>query len=140
MTEEYNSLRNSLVPKLLETFQANKHHDLPQKVFEIGEVVEITNKGDVKTDTDMSFSAGIIGPNAGFTEIKSVLDAIMRNLGIDVKLKAIKDGRFIDGRAAEIRRADKIVGVIGEINPEVLMNFSLENPVAVLEVEIDKVM
>ena len=131
-------MRNSLIPKLLEFLASNKHYELPQKIFEVDDIIEIGGREETKTKTKRVFSAAIISPNAGFTEMKSVLEAVLKNIGVKLKFSHVKDKTFLDGRVAEIGVDENKVGKIGEINPNVLNDFELENPVVVFEVELEK--
>jgi phenylalanyl-tRNA synthetase beta chain len=141
-SDEYNCVRNSLIPKLVEFLQKNKHYEMPQKVFECGEVLLVTNKGEEKTESPKHLAAAITSNDVGFTEIKSICEALLRNMRINADYKPINDAKFINGRAAEIidREKDRKIGVIGEINPEVLSKFQLENPVAVFEINVEKLL
>ena len=139
VSEEYNCLRNSLIPKMLEFMKANKHHELPQRIFEAGEVVLPTNKGETKTRTEKHLSSGIISQDTGYTEIKSYCEALLKELNIEPEFKPIEKSYFIKGRAAEIIHKNKKLGEIGEIHPETLEKFDLENPVALFEINLEKV-
>jgi phenylalanyl-tRNA synthetase beta chain len=44
--EEYSGLRMSLLPSLLKLLRENRHHPLPQQIFEVGVVVDETAKTD----------------------------------------------------------------------------------------------
>ena len=73
----------------------------------------------------------------GFTEIKSVLDTLFSNINVEYTLKIKKNSSFIEGRCGEVIVNKKAVGIIGEVHPELLVNFNLENPVAVFEINAD---
>jgi len=75
---------------------------------------------------------------ADFTEIRSTLDFIMISLGYenDFEIKPNKNLSYIDGRYGEIYLKGSKVGEIGEIHPEVLLNFKLEFPVAAFELSL----
>lgn len=139
VSEEHNCLRNSLIPKLLEFLQANKHYELPQKVFETGEVIQLTNKGETKTKTIRYLASAITSLNTGYTEIKSNCEALLKNLGIKAEYKEIQKNYLIKGRAAEIIYKDKKIGLIGEIHPIILEKFNLENPVSIFEINLEKI-
>ena len=140
VTEEHDCLRNSLMPKLMEFFQANKHYELPQKIFEAGEIVIATNKGEAKTRTKKHLAGAIISRGTGFTEIKSNCEALLKNMGVkNAEYKELQKDYFIEGRAAEIIHKDKKIGEIGEIHPLVLEKFQLENPVAIFEINLEKI-
>ncbi|MFX1593216.1 MAG: hypothetical protein ACFFB6_12985 [Promethearchaeota archaeon] len=48
----------------------------------------------------------------------------------------MKNPSYIDGRHGEIYSNDSFIGELGEIQPEVLLNFKLEFPVAALELNL----
>ena len=45
---------------------------------------------------------------------------------------------FLDGRAAVILLKHREIGVLGEVHPEVLNNFELENPVVAFELDLEE--
>ncbi len=139
VTEEHNCLRNSLMPKLMEFFQANKHYELPQKIFEAGEAVTPTNKGEAKTRTETRIAGAVISRDAGYTEIKSICEALLKTMNKKAEFKEIEKHYFIPGRAAEIIIKNKKIGELGEIHPEILEKFQLENPVALFEINLEKI-
>ena len=80
-------------------------------------------------------------PTANFTEARSYVEALLRNLGIeDFTVKSTSHPSFIDGRTAEIRIEEKRIGIVGEIHPAVLNNFDLENPTGAFEINLEHLM
>lgn len=128
--------RNSLIPKGLEFLSRNKHVEYPQKIFEIGDVVEIDERQETKTKDLRNLSVLLTDNVVGYSDMASILDSFMSNLGIKYSLKACKSKSFIEGRCAEIV-IGKTVGIIGEIHPQVLKNFELEKPVVALEINLN---
>jgi phenylalanyl-tRNA synthetase beta chain len=59
----------------------------------------------------------------------------MTSLGYneDYEVKPYNNSSYINGRFGKIYLRNSIIGEIGEINPEVLLEFKLEFPVAALE-------
>ena len=53
-------------------------------------------------------------------------------------MRETRQPSFIPGRAAAIRYANRTVGVVGEVHPEVLNNFELENPTGAFELELER--
>jgi phenylalanyl-tRNA synthetase beta chain len=74
---------------------------------------------------------------ANFTEAKSMLDAFLTNLGMCYQLKAVDHGSFIEGRAGTVLVDNNEVGSIGELHPQLLQNWNLENPAAAFEMDLD---
>jgi phenylalanyl-tRNA synthetase beta chain len=137
VSEEYAVVRNSLLPRLLDVLAENRHHELPQKIFEADDMVRVRKKDAV---TERRLCAMEIGSELTFTGIKSVLDSLMRNLGTAYQLKESRNPTFLDGRVAGIMVKGREIGVIGELHPEVLNNFSLEYPVAAFELDLESLL
>jgi|Deesub1362A_J573_1020465.scaffolds.fasta_scaffold00072_7 phenylalanyl-tRNA synthetase beta chain len=132
LTEDHTILRTSILPSLLEVLSLNKHHPLPQKIFEVGDVV-------VGKLNRLKVSAVITHSKANFSEIRSVVQAFMKEIGFEweaEETEGTKDGAFIPGRGADVIVAEKKVGSFGEIHPEVLERFDLTTPVVGLEVDL----
>ncbi len=137
-TIDYTMSRVSLIPSLLGVFAQNQSSEHPQKVFEIGQALKVEKFAETGAMNVLKLCAGISHSNAGFVEIKSNLDAFFRNIGKSFELKEIEDEAFISGRAAAIIVNGNEIGVIGEIHPEVLTNFGIEYPVALFELNVEK--
>jgi phenylalanyl-tRNA synthetase beta chain len=122
ISEDHTIVRPTILPNLLEILLLNKHRELPQRIFEVGEIV-----GHCKTEQHLGGVA--IHPQANFTEIQAVVDAVMRERRIDYEVAESNDTAFIEGRRADIIIKGKKAGVLGEIHPGVISNFGLEHPI-----------
>lgn len=129
---DYNILRVSLIPSLLNILKANKHRELPQKIFEIGDVV--INAKNVR-----KLGALVIHSKASFTESKSIAEAILREFNTDYKIKPKKHESFIDGRCAGIDLNGKEIGYFGELHPKVITAFELSHPIIAIEMKIENI-
>ena len=137
ISSEHSIVRQSLLPSLLEILSKNRHNDLPQQIYEIGDVV-IFEEGMAKQKT---FLAGVkIDAKTGFTECKSITEAILRNLGYKMDVEEKMHGSFIEGRCASIIVNDTEIGYFGEIKPSVICNFGLEYPVIAFEMDLSKLL
>ena len=131
-------IRTSLLNSLMEFLEDNKHEDLPQKIFEIGDVVYMDDENFNKTRTVKKLAGLICHSSANFTEIKSTTSSIVSNLGYSMELSDSENTSFITGRVADFTGESKngqIKGFFGEIAPEVIRNFELEYPVTAFEIE-----
>lgn len=131
LTVEHTILRIDLLSKLLEVLAVNKHCELPIKVFEVGDVV-------VGGKNRLNLCACIMNSKATFSEIRSIVQAVMREFGFDWRAIETEDPAFISGRQARIVVNGENVGIFGEINPEVLQNLGIPNPVIAFELELTK--
>ena len=139
ISRNYSNLRNSILPLLMRFLEINKTVEFPQKMFELGEVILPDKKSFNKVNQETHLCAVISHSKANFTEIKSVLETFMKNIGCGIKLKHVQHPSFIKGRCGEIIFNKKSIGLIGEIHPQILENFNLENPVVAFEINVDAI-
>ena len=78
----------------------------------------------------------ILDHEINFSDMQSIVEALLKNLGADYKLKEVKNNSFIEGRCGEIIIDSKKAGIFGEVNPEVLDNFGLEYPAVIAEIDV----
>ena len=128
ISELHTILRTSLLSSLLEIFAMNQHHPLPQRIFAAGDVV-------LARRTHMNLAAASIHSGANFSEIRSVADAVLRELAIKAEIVPSKDGALLSGRGADLMAEGRRIGSFGEMHPLVLKSFGLEQPVVALELE-----
>jgi phenylalanyl-tRNA synthetase beta chain len=132
-------LRNWLLPSLMELVSNNLHVECPQKIFEMGKITVIDEKKETRTRDEERLAGVVYHATASFSEVKSALDSFFTNLALEWRIRETKHPSFIDGRAGTAWVDNKEVGILGEIHPKVLEAWSLENPVAAFELNMDKI-
>ena len=140
ITIDRTMIRTSLINSLMEFLEDNKHEDLPQKIFEIGDVLYLDETKENKTVAFKKLAGVICHSTANFTEIKSVVTSVLSNLGYTMEISDSENKTFIEGRAADVEgKAQKgtVNGFFGEVSPEVITNFTLEYPVIAFEIEFN---
>ena len=138
ITIDRTMIRTSLMNSLMEFLEDNTHEDLPQKIFEIGDVLYLDETKENKTASSKKLAALVCHSTANFTEIKSIITSVLANLGYSMEITDSENETFIKGRAADVTgEAQKgtIKGFFGEVSPEVITNFTLEYPVIGFEIE-----
>jgi phenylalanyl-tRNA synthetase beta chain len=75
-------------------------------------------------------------PRASFSEIKGAVLSLFSSQGREVEIRAAEHGPYVNGRCAEIVLDGAPIGFMGEISPEVLAAFNLEQPVCAVEIQI----
>ena len=138
ITIDRTMIRTSLINSLMEFLEDNKHEDLPQKIFEIGDVLYLDETKENKTVASKKLAALICHSTANFTEIKSVMTSVLSNLGYSMEIKDSENETFIRGRVADVAGSSEkgtVEGFFGEVSPEVITNFTLEYPVIAFEIE-----
>jgi phenylalanyl-tRNA synthetase beta chain len=134
---EYTHVRSELMPSLLEVLSKNTHVDYPQKVFEVGEAVERNAESETGTATIVSLCALSCHAEADFSEAASTLAQVLNAMKKKFLLKepSKKEHRFIEGRCADVMVEGEASGAVGEVSPEVLVNFEVSMPCAGFEVK-----
>lgn len=133
---ELTMLRDSLLPGLIMNLSSSKHEKYPQRIFEAGPVVKVGEDGAVSTRVSL---AGVSAhSSASFSEAKATVLSLLTNLGAEsISFEKGDDSLFILGRVANIIYNSNLLGILGEVHPEVLELNGLENPVAGFELELN---
>ena len=121
ITIDRTMIRTSLINSLMEFLEDNKHEDLPQKIFEIGDVLYLDESKENKTRSSKKLAALICHSTANFTEIKSVMTSVLSNLGYTMEITDSENKTFIEGRVADVTGESQkgiIKGFFGEVSPE----------------------
>lgn len=137
-TEQQQMLRVSLLPGQFSALAHNRNKPLPQRLFEGAYVVIPDENKDVKSRNELHMAAVMADKVVTYTQIKQVLDALLRSRGIEVTVKETSHPSFLKGRVAMVLYKDVPIGIVGEINPKLLENFGLITPVAAFEINLEK--
>ena len=129
---EHTILRQNILPSLLVLLSSNRHHELPQRVYELSDVVR-----DSSNQPRVAWACAEVG--GGFAAAKGVVQALLRDLGTgidEVILEETEGGPWISGRGAKILHEGKEIGSFGEVSPKVLNEFGLRSPINAGEFDV----
>jgi phenylalanyl-tRNA synthetase beta chain len=135
-SEEYTMLRTWALPSLLMVLENNTHRSYPQDLTEVGLAAHYEEGEPTNVAEHRTVAGALARHDATYEDIKSRLQALCENFGVDLTTPRIEHPTFIDGRAAAVDIDGDRVGVIGEIHPAVLIEHDLELPVAAFEFEL----
>ena len=130
-----------LLTGLLESLANNRRRPVPQKFFELGNVVQFdpNSTNDAHTSEERRLAFAVIGPEAGYAEARSFLDSVIGEWGFTATYEPGDFPAFIEGRNAKVTLSNGFNAIIGEVHPEVLNNFNLSYPVAMGELTLARV-
>ncbi|MCL2296489.1 MAG: phenylalanine--tRNA ligase subunit beta [Methanomassiliicoccaceae archaeon] len=128
ITEDHTCLRSYLMPSLMRILRHNKHRDLPQRIFEIGFVSD-------EHRTTPHICGMVAASKTSFTEIKSIAEAVAREMGIEYKISSCGYRTFIEGRGAFISSNGREAGFFGEVSPKVITDYDMTHPVMFFEMD-----
>jgi phenylalanyl-tRNA synthetase beta chain len=149
-------LRQTLLPSALNTARENLRFVDRVAVFEIGAVyLPEADQGELASplpDEPRHLSVVMTGPRepeswiAGqdrtptdFYDLKGVTEALLSGLGLSGTFERGQHPAFHPGRRAQVSIGDHVVGVLGELHPQVQGAFELPQgqPVCALEFDLD---
>ncbi len=128
LAEDFTAFRTSILPNILTVLSDSKNEKLPIRIYEEGAV------GAPQLENRLCIAS--MHPKASFSEIKGAVLAIAKAAGLEISIEKEEFGPFIFGRSAAVYLNGKKAGYLGEISPEVLENFSLEQPVCAAELRV----
>jgi phenylalanyl-tRNA synthetase beta chain len=141
MSENFEFVRPSVIPSLLESESVSAHATYPHKIFEVGKIAYLFEEDNSGTVTKNSLGFLAADSLMGYNEVASMVNTLMYFLRVEYQLESLTDDpRFISGRGAAIISGGKNIGVFGEINPNVLENWGCGMPTIACEIDLDDVL
>lgn len=140
MTENYEYVRSSILPALLESESVSAHAVYPHAIFEVGKVAFLEPEENSGTRTRDYLGFLMADGDADFNRITSHVSALFYYLSREYQLEERQDPRFIPGRCASILIGGKAIGVLGEIHPVVLEKWGIQVPSIACELDIDELL
>ena len=151
MSEEYSHMRVSLVPLVMETVERNFNHGQQDlTLFEIGPVYIPRQLPLAEQPLEKRHLAIALSGHLGWTgwqqkeepvdffKLKGILEGLLEHMGVDdASFRPGSIDLMHPGRCAEVVLAGEAIGFLGEISPQVMEAFGLEERVYVLEVDFE---
>ena len=153
LTEDQAVMRTSLVPGILSTMAHNISVGTKYlKLFEIGKVFIARGTSELPQEIEM-LTALWSGPRtpadwenketaSDFYDIKGVAEALQYHLKVDnLQYTATEPDscRYTrPGYSADIVAGGEVIGLMGEIHPEVLVNFDIKQTAFFFEIRLDE--
>ena len=138
MTENFEVVRPSVLPSLLESESVSAHAPFPHKIFEVGKVAfkDPSDNSGTATRNHLGFMLSDIA--VGYNDVSSCLYTLMYFLKKEYVLGEVgEDPRFIPGRCARVIVDGKAIGIFGEVHPQVLASWGCGYPVVLCEIDLD---
>ncbi len=136
MSETFSVVRTWILPVLMDCLSKNQHVEQPHKIFEHG-LVSVRKGHEILEYERIALVSS--HEKANFTEMKQILDLILKSIGLEHKIEETEHTSFIPGRVGRIIIKDKKIGFIGEIHPHVLENFGIESPACAMELNLSDI-
>ncbi len=125
--------RTWILPSLLRNASLSVHEKSPQRFFEADMCFSMNSKAK----EEYHLAALSADSRANFNQAKALAEAIAHALGIKYTIERAGHQSFIPGRCARILVNGRDAGIFGELHPEVLYNFKIEEPCTAIEISLD---
>ena len=125
--EDTSIMRTTMIPSMLETLSKNyNNRNAAAKLFEIGNIYLPRKTGELPVE-EPTLAVGMYGEDADFFTLKGMVEQLLTACGVDgVEYTAQKENpTFHPGRCADVSIGTEPLGVIGEVHPVVLENYSI---------------
>ncbi len=147
-------MRRSLLVSALENLAYNYRYTPRMPIFEIGHVY-LPEKGDgVRPYEDNRLSLLLTGPrrqsnlypdpagaeNFDFFDLKGILETLLQRLSIsdsEIEFEAVRDNPTFGPTCAQLKINGQVEGILGELDPQVLLDFDLPASARVYAAEIE---
>ncbi|MDQ3305974.1 MAG: phenylalanine--tRNA ligase subunit beta [Actinomycetota bacterium] len=141
LVAEESRLRTSLLPGLVEAIAHNQRHRLGDvSLFEVGHTFRRPSASDQQLPDEVEAMA-YVAAGADATEAVTVWRLLAGGLVIDDwRLEATSAPGLHPGRAAQVWCEDVMVGVVGEVDPDVLVDYEIDTRVAWLELDLARLL
>ena len=147
MSSEQEYLRTTLRAGLLVTLAANERHSPgPLHLFEVGKVFWGRHE-DLPEEREQV--AGVLAgvrqqphwegqePPLSFYDAKGLLQSLEHDLGLTLEYSPGSDANLAAGRSAALTLDGQVVGVLGELSPEIAQRFDIvSSPVFLFELDL----
>lgn len=138
--EDHSIMRTTLIPNLLEVVRHNQNQKVKRvKIFEVGAVY--TPKGlplKELPDEPKRIVLGICGEALSYYDLKEAVETLLYKLGI--KEYGFSRGTHFalhPGRCGKIALRGEELGCIGEVHPDVLENYGINEKVLIADLDLD---
>jgi phenylalanyl-tRNA synthetase beta chain len=146
LSEKYDTLRPSLLPGLVDSASHNRRRERRDiRLFETG--TRFSPSGEVRAVAGVWAGAATAPHWSGgarpvdFFDLKGVVDALSRTLGVPVTFAPASLPYLVDGRTASVQAAslDRLVGHVGQLDPGVVdaRGFPRDEELYAFELDLD---
>ena len=138
--EDYSVMRTTIIPNMMDLLSRNYNHGVKEAfAYEVGNIFIPKNESTTELPLEkMTLTIGMYG-DVDFYYIKGVIETLLKRLGMEDfrYLREENHPTFHPGRTANIIYNNKVLGVIGEVHPDVIENYEMEIPVYIGELDFD---
>ncbi|MBI4138733.1 phenylalanine--tRNA ligase subunit beta [Candidatus Uhrbacteria bacterium] len=137
LSADFEVMRTTLLPSLLQVASENKERASELRLFEIANVY-YPRRGDLP-DEQLELGAVFNGMSEPWRHTKGYVEHLLHGMGIrDVSWRRLANDSFWHpGRSVQAFHEQKLVATLGEISPKIATAFKLDGPVAMVDIPLE---
>lgn len=147
LSEEHSVMRTVMLPGLLEVLRRNANRRVTSlSIFELGKVYLSRGDAPLPEEKQVLSAAAMGGTSRGWNKpslekdfyyMKGVLESLLAQSGVSgASFEPFKDDpSYHPGRAARLTAGEQLLGVLGEVHPDVVENYELPGRVVAMEID-----
>jgi phenylalanyl-tRNA synthetase beta chain len=137
--EDYSIMRTTTIPSMMEALARNySRNNDTVRLFEIGKnYIRSEVKGKIPKEKNM-VTVGIYG-GVDYLDLKGVVENVFEVLGINNVLYERETGNvsYHPGKTAVAKLKNKKIATLGEIHPDVNLNYGVDTACYIAEIDLD---
>lgn len=142
LTADFEFMRTSLLPSLLEIVQENQERFRKQQLFEVQRVYLPTSVGwKALPEEALEMAAAFLGNEDAWRMAKGFVEVLLNELGVqDVMWKRLTDDPFWHpGRSAQAWKGKHLLATVGELHPTIAQRYGFEGKLALVDMPLHEV-
>ena len=145
LSDEYKLMRPTTIPSMMQTLAINANKKNQNvKLFDVSRNYKNINNevqnGEVPLEEKI-LTIGMYGDDVDFYTLKGLMENVLEIVNVNryEVVKETKNESYHPGRCANIKVGTDIIATLGEVHPEVLMNYDIPKRAYLLEANITKI-
>ncbi|EJW02194.1 phenylalanine-tRNA ligase, beta subunit [Edhazardia aedis USNM 41457] len=131
-------VKNTLLPGILKSISCNQHLSIPQKVFEISDIVKVSN---TTISNKRMLCAAFVGKSDNFENIIGLLSIIFKKIGFENRFKYVESDNlhiYFGQRGGYVYLDNEVVGSVGVVHPRLCDEFHIPFAISSFEVCVEQ--
>ncbi|MSR85220.1 hypothetical protein EXS71_02155, partial [Candidatus Uhrbacteria bacterium] len=141
LSNDFEFMRTSLLPSILQVVADNQERFREQQLFEVAHVYLPKDKDwrDLP-DEQLELSAAFFGGNDVWRKAKGFAELVYQECGIKevVWKRLVTDPFWHPGRSVQAFHGEHLLGTIGEVHPMIAQKFKLDGRVALINLPLEE--
>lgn len=141
LTEEFAIMRTTIAPSLLQVVADNQERFREQSLFEVANAYLVQQGYHELPNESLELACAYFGEGDLFKKAKGFMEHLLEELGVPgISWKRVSEqGFWHPGRTIQVFKGDVLLATIGEVAPNVLVNFKIDGRVAMVHGYLEEI-